>query len=76
MITMITSLMTEKFTLFPQIDFDNIAYNLTAAMLSRPMHFTAVQKIGEKFYNLDNLDDSSGKQPFSTFKSALQNLSC
>ena len=54
-----------------KIDFDNIAYNLTAAMLSRPMHFTAVQKIGEKFYNLDNLDDSSGKQPFSTFKSAV-----
>ena len=50
-----------------------IDYNLTGVVLSQPMHFVAVTRIEDKFYNLDNLDDSEGKKSFSTFKGALIN---
>ena len=50
-----------------------IDYNLTGVVLSQPMHFVAVTRIEDKFYNLDNLDDSEGKKTFSTFKGALIN---
>ena len=48
-------------------------YKLTGVILSQPMHFVAVTRIQDKFYNLDNLDDSEGKKSFSTFKGALIN---
>ena len=35
------------------------------------MHFVAITRIRNKYYNLDNLDDSSGKKSFASFKSAL-----
>ena len=44
---------------------------MTAAVVSQPMHFIAVTKIGRSFYNLDNLDESAGKKGYSYFKSAV-----
>ena len=55
------------------IKLGSCEYNLTAAVLSKPMHFVAVTKIQGEFYNLDNLDDSEGKKSFSTFKAAVMN---
>ena len=46
-------------------------YSLVAAAVVKPSHFVAVTKIQGKFYNQDNLDKSSGKKQYSSFKEAF-----
>ena len=53
--------------------FDVEKFSLTAAVISKPMHFLAVTKLEKQFYNMDNLDADIGKKGYSTFKEALEN---
>ena len=64
-------LQTVKCKLEEILDFNFCEYKLAAAVVSKPMHFVAITRIRNKYYNLDNLDDSSGKKSFASFKSAL-----
>lgn len=52
---------------------DEINLRLVGAVVAKPNHFLAVTKLGDKFYNMDNLDKSSGKVGYFTFKEAFIN---
>ena len=53
--------------------FGEDTYELTAAVITKPMHFIGVTKLQGKFFNMDNLDQATGKQGFSCFKAAVMN---
>ena len=48
-------------------------FDLTAAVVSQPMHFLAISKLQGLFYNLDNLDTAEGKIGYPSLKEALLN---
>ena len=62
---------TVKCKLEEKVQFGPSEFGLTAAVLCKPMHFVAVSKLKDGFYNLDNLDNCQGKKSFSTFKGAV-----
>ena len=48
---------TVKCKVEENLNFGTAEFGLTAAVLSKPMHFVAVSKLKDNFFNLDNLDD-------------------
>ena len=59
-----------------ELKFDEMCFSLAGAVVAKPNHFLAVTKLGDKFYNMDNLDKSKGKTGWSTFKEAFITRSC